>query len=96
MDYFFIQLVNRDHDVFYTELLSGYSCWILPPGTLIQSVKHITHLAEDGQPYYEHVTTGVVSWNLPETEMTPDSVAIAKSVQNMSRSEHLTAMIPAS
>jgi hypothetical protein len=86
MDYSFIQLFDKDQDMFYSELSSGYSCWILPPGTLIQAVKHIAHLADNGTPYYENIISGQVSWTLPAEEMTPSSVAIVESLQKLDRS----------
>lgn len=84
----FMQLFNAQGDPLYIKLLSGEAFWAVPLPYKVSSVAYLTHLADDGSPYFENLRTNEVSWNLPpETIMSINAKNTAISFQLMDRAE---------
>ena len=89
MDDWFIQLYTKDELPFYVNGVSGEASWLLPENFGVDSIKHVTHLTDDGTPYYENVQTKQTAWQLPKEAMSPaarkSSVAVA--LMNLKQAE---------
>ena len=101
-DPWFIQLTNKDGDSFYTNLTTGDSYWLLPQGSNIRRVRYITHLTEEGQPYYECMKTKDVTWTFPgqpeddsrvkPTDMTIEARNRVKELTKLTRADCIPQM----
>lgn len=61
----FIQIYNADQDPIFMEVNSCQALWTLPKKSDIKWVTHVTHIADNGQYYYEATSNGEVTWSLP-------------------------------
>lgn len=77
----YILLYDSDRDPVFLELITGQLSWVLPSNNSVRNLLFMTHLAENGQPYYENLKTNEVSWNLPTQEMSTAAISAAAYVQ---------------
>ena len=64
---------------------SGVSTWTLPEGTPETAVKYITHLTDQGIPYYEDTATKTTSWTLPLEKLSTAARRSSMALRKMNR-----------
>lgn len=95
----YIQIFNADGDPLFVELHSGKAYWILPLLASnnkqskqyyhnFASVKYLSHLDQNGIPYFENLITNEVTWSLPSEAIISSSIKnIIISLQLMCRTD---------
>jgi hypothetical protein len=64
---------------------SGISTWTLPEGTPEEAVKYITHLTDQGIPYYEDTATKTTTWTLPLEKLSTAARRSSMALRKMNR-----------
>ena len=64
---------------------SGVSTWTLPEGTPESAVKFITHLTDQGIPYYEDTATKTTSWTMPLEKLSTAARRSSMALRKMNR-----------
>ena len=77
-----MQTFNADNDPFYIELMGANAFWLIPEQYNFSDVKYLTHLTEEGNPYYEYLPTNEVAWTLP-----PDAI-MSRTARNKTLQYH--------
>lgn len=78
-------LQTTDKVPFYVDMHSGVSTWTLPEGTPIEAVKYITHLTDQGMPYYEDTATRQTTWVLPIEKLSTAARRSSMALRKMNR-----------
>ena len=64
---------------------TGVSSWTLPEGTPQSAVKYITHLTDQGIPYYEDTEKKTTTWTLPLEKLSTAARRSSMALRKMNR-----------